>query len=130
MVTEPSSLVVKERELGALVVLVGAIGEEVGALAELLCGTDSEGESFAMGSTSSSTGDDAVEEELSPESPLISCTRAATPNSKAIVRTSSLDWFGTTPSRVKITCPTYGNAEPFKAVFYNIDPGRGPTLKE
>ena len=120
---------VKEKEFGAAVVAVGAIDEEVGVLADLLSGIELGVESLAMDSTSSSTGEAAAEGESLSESPMISCTRAAIPSSKAIVRTSSLDGFGTTPSRVKITWATHGNADPFKALFYDIDPGLGPTLK-
>ena len=120
---------VKEKEFGAAVVAVGAIDEEVGVLADLLSGIELGVESLAMDSISSPTGEAVAEGESLSESPMISCTRAAIPNSKAIVRTSSLDWFGTTPSRVKITWDTYGNAEWFKALFYDIDPGLGPTLK-
>ena len=129
IVIEPSTVVVKEKELGAAVVSVGAIEEEVGVLADLLSGIELGVELLARGSTSSSTGEAAAEGESLSESPLISCTRAAIPKSKAIVTTSSLDWFGTTPSRVKISSATYGNAGLFKALFYDIDPGRGPTLK-
>ena len=120
---------VKEKEFGAAVVAVGAIDEEVGVLADLLSGIELGVESLAMDSISSPTGEAVAEGESLSESPLISCTRAAIPKSKAIVKTSSLDWFGTTPSRVKITSATYGNAGLFKALFYDIDPRRGPTLK-
>ena len=82
---------VKEKELGAAVVAVGAIEEEVGVLAVLLSGIELGVELLARGSTSSSTGEAAAEGESLSEPPLISCTRAAIPKSKAIVKTSSLD---------------------------------------
>ena len=107
---------------------VVATGEEVGVLVKVLSGIELSVELFTKGSTVS-VREVAVEGELLSEPLLISWTSAATPKSKAIVRTSSLDWFGTTPSRVKITSATYGNAGLFKALFYDIDPRRGPTLK-
>ena len=56
IVIEPSTVVVKVKELGAAVVAVGAIEEEVGVLADLLSGIELGVELLARGSTSSSTG--------------------------------------------------------------------------
>ena len=63
IVIEPSTVVVKEKELGAAVVAVGAIEEEVGVLADLLSGIELGVELLARGSTSSSTGEAAAEGE-------------------------------------------------------------------
>ncbi|MEC7427156.1 MAG: hypothetical protein VX846_05025, partial [Actinomycetota bacterium] len=79
-------------------------------------------ELFTKGSTFS-VREVAVEGESLSEPPLISWTSAATPKSKVIVTTSSLDWFGTTRYRIKTTSSTYGNSDSFKALLYDIDPG-------
>ena len=51
IVIEPSSVEVTERELGAAVVTVVAIGEEVGVLVVLLSGIELIVELFTKGST-------------------------------------------------------------------------------
>ena len=128
IVIEPSSVEVTERGFGGAVVTVVATGEEVGVLVKVLSGIELSVELFTKGSTVS-VREVAVEGELLSEPLLISWTSAATPKSKAIVRTSSLDWFGTTRSRIKRTSSIYGNSELFKALLSDIDPGVGPTLK-